>query len=197
MSVADNKKVEGKQRLFFALWPDEKVLQAVRETWQAMGIDEGKAVKPEKFHVTLLFLGDVPAARIGDLIEMAGELSLQPCELIFDRLEHWVRPAVLCLTAETVPPPLAELVEALKKGVRRLGFRPERRPFRPHLTLARKVRKRVISRPIDPLRWPVKAFTLVTSRLGDEGSHYEIIGRWPGDATEESGHRSRPGAGQS
>ncbi len=176
MSAPNDKPA--KTRLFFALWPDEEVLAAIRQTCQALEINEGKAVKPEKLHVTLLFLGDVPNSRIDDLIAMAQSLSLPSCELVFNRLEHWVRPGVLCLTSDEVPPPLEELVDGLKKGMRKLGLKPEKRPFRPHLTLARKVKKRVITREIEPIHWPVREFTLVASRLDENGSNYQVIARW-------------------
>jgi len=167
-----------KTRLFFALWPDDEVLTTLIETWNALEIDQGKPLRPEKFHLTLLFLGDIPNDRIPDLRKVAETLPFEPCELVFERLEHWVRPGVLCLTAEETPPPLLELIEGLKKGVRKLGFKTEKRPFRPHLTLARKVRKRVTSRQITPIHWPVREFTLVASHLNDDGSHYEILDCW-------------------
>jgi len=176
--MSDQNDNPEKTRLFFALWPDEAVLAALQQAYQTLGIEEGKAVNPEKIHLTLLFLGNVPNDWIDDLIQMAQKLSLRPCKLVFNRLEHWVRPAVLCLTAEEVPAPLAELHEGLKKGVRKLGFKTEKRPFRPHLTLARKVRKRVIARDIEPISWPVREFTLVASCLDNNGSHYKVLDRW-------------------
>ncbi len=166
---------DAKSRLFFALWPDDAVLDRIRRVREELGLDQGKPVPAENFHITLLFLGDVPDQTIDALKALAGRLSLEPTEIVLDRLEHWVRPAVLCLTASAVPEPLADLVDQLKRSVRKLGFKPEKRPFRPHLTLARKVRRRVVERDIEPVHWPVRDFVLVRS---DRGSRYTIIGRW-------------------
>ncbi len=168
-----------KTRLFFALWPGESVLEALKRTRRVLGIDQGRPVPADNFHVTLLFLGEVDDSAIGDLMKMAAGIEAAPCELVLDRLEHWVRPAVLCLTASEIPVPLAELVERLRRGVRKLGFRPEKRPFRPHLTLARKVRRRVVGREIEPIRWPVREFVLVKSERDSEGSRYTVLARWP------------------
>ncbi len=167
-----------KKRLFFALWPDDVVLERLAKLRRELGLNEGKPVDSEKFHITLLFLGEVPEDRIEDLKMLAESLQLAPCDLTLDRLEHWVRPAVLCLTAKAVPEPLAELVKALKRGVRKLGFKPEKRPFRPHLTLARKVKRRVVGCEIEPIHWPVHEFTLVASELSPQGSCYRVFGRW-------------------
>ncbi|BCX80908.1 RNA 2',3'-cyclic 3'-phosphodiesterase [Methylomarinovum caldicuralii] len=168
-----------KSRLFFALWPDETVIEAVERVRGELGLDQGRPVPEENLHITLLFLGDVPDEAIDDLKALADRLALAPCEIVLDRLEHWVRPAVLCLTASEVPEPVAELVNLLKRGVRKLGFKPEKCPFRPHLTLARKVRRRVVERRIEPVRWPVRDFVLVKSERDDRGSRYTILGRWP------------------
>ncbi len=173
MSWAENKR-----RLFFALWPDEAVLKALAKLCQGLDLGEGKPVDCGKFHITLVFLGEVPEDKIEALKMLAEKLAFRPCELTFNRLEHWVRSAVLCLTAETVPEPLTELVKELKRGVRKLGFKLERRPFRPHLTLARKVRKRVAACAIDPVYWPVRELALVASELTPEGSRYQVLGRW-------------------
>ncbi|GAB6067300.1 RNA 2',3'-cyclic phosphodiesterase [Methylothermus subterraneus] len=169
---------EAKKRLFFALWPDEGVLEQLAKVRRELQLNEGKPVDCEKFHITLLFLGEVPEDKIEALKALAEKLPLIPCELTFDRLEHWVRPAVLCLTAQAIPKPLAEWVKSLRKRVRKLGFQLESRPFRPHLTLARKVKKRIAARAIDPIAWPVREVALVASELSPEGSRYQVLGRW-------------------
>jgi len=180
MSAAEKKTEKPiRSRLFFALWPDDPVLETLQNTRKTLDLNEGKPVAPENFHITLLFLGEVDNSLIDDLKAMAGQIDVEPCEMVLDRLEHWVRPAVLCLTASRTPEPLAALVEDLKRGVRKLGFKPEKRPFRPHVTLARKVRKRVIGREIGPIRWPVRGFALVKSERNAQGSRYTVLAHWP------------------
>lgn len=178
-------------RLFFALWPGEPVLQSLARLVQSLDLQSGKPVALENLHVTLVFLGDVPKVQVEDLQNLAANVCLNPCELVFDRLEHWLRPAVLCLTASEIPAPLQDLVAALKRGARQLGIRTEKRPFRPHLTLARKVRKRQIAQAIEPVRWPVREFVLVSSELNRAGSVYSILGRW------RARENCKPGSGRS
>lgn len=178
MSAEQQETKPSKTRLFFALWPDEAVLDRLAKLRRELGLNEGKPVSPEKFHITVLFLGETGEDKIEALRALGEGLALMPCELALDRLEHWPRPAVLCLTATTVPEPLAKLVKTLKREVRKLGFEPERRPFRPHLTLARKVKKRVPNRKIEPISWPVRELVLVASELSPEGSCYQVLDRW-------------------
>ena len=51
-------------RLFFALWPDTALLQALHApVYRIMASVEGKPQSPGQWHVTLEFLGQVPRER--------------------------------------------------------------------------------------------------------------------------------------
>jgi 2'-5' RNA ligase len=174
------------RRLFFALWPDDaaraRLAEVVRDSVPA---GAGRPQRPGQWHVTLEFLGDVPESRLQDLLDIAAAAAAgaSACQLEFDRLEHWKRPQVLCLVARSTPEPLVALVQSLRTGLRLRGFAPEARPFRPHVTLAR----RVLWAPqsaLDgllprPLHWPVRAIALVQSVTGPEGGRYGELSSWP------------------
>ena len=131
---------ERTHRLFFALWPGEPLRTALAPRIRALqpaGI--GRAQRPDQWHVTLEFLGSVPASRVAAARDAATLVHASPSELRFDAVEFWRRPEVLCLVAREVPPPLADLVAQLRAALAAQGFEPETRPFRAHVTLARKV----------------------------------------------------------
>lgn len=166
-------------RLFFALWPDAALrrsllplVQPLRDTLAA------RWVKPENYHITLAFLGAVPLECIAPLTAQAACLRFEPCELSLQRLECWPRAQVLCLTAQP-PPSLLDLVSGLNEAAGQLGLPVERRPFLPHLTLARQVRRRMPPQTIPALVWPLRDFCLVESRLHAMGSSYAVLRRWP------------------
>ena len=169
------------RRLFFALWPGPDALAAATAAVRSLVPQgTGRAQRPEQLHLTLEFLGDVPEPRLGSVLE-AGEAvvaSTTPFEVVLDRLEHWRRPQVLCLTASVVPEPLAELVRSLRSALSARGFDPEKRPFRPHLTLARKVRLPPPAESITPQRWAAHEYSLVESISGPDGSRYERLSTW-------------------
>ncbi len=56
---------------------------------------------------------------------------------------------------------------------------PERRPYRAHLTLARKVGKAPRSQAIEAIQWPVNEFCLVQSRTLPTGAEYAVLRTWP------------------
>jgi 2'-5' RNA ligase len=128
--------------------------------------------------VTLEFLGSVSSSRMAAAVEAAAAVTTGSFEIVFDTVEHWRRPEVLCLVAREVPEPLAALVAQLRAGLAARGFEPERRAFRAHLTLARKVVTAVAVPPFEPIRWPARDFALVESVTDRAGSRYLPLERW-------------------
>jgi 2'-5' RNA ligase len=59
------------------------------------------------------------------------------------------------------------------------GFQTEQRPFKAHLTLARKVRRPPADAVFEPLAWPAHEFSLVESTTDPAGSRYERLATWP------------------
>lgn len=171
---------ERTHRLFFALWPDEPLRSALAPRIRALqpaGV--GRPQRPDQWHVTLEFLGAVPASRVAAARDAAAQVLARPGELQFDAVEFWRRPEVLCLVAREVPPPLADLVAQLRAALAAQGFEPETRPFRAHVTLARKVSQPVSTAPFEPLGWPVTEFALVESVTDRSGSIYTPLASWP------------------
>lgn len=168
-------------RLFFALWPDECVRgELVAVLGRLQESVAARWVSPDKLHMTLAFLGEVQADRVGALTEAAGNGLMVPAfELKLDRLEFWRRPGIVCLGSSSPPAPLMELATALARNLRTAGFELEKRPFKVHLTLARRARNRPPDLElIDPVLWPVSSFALVESQLDRKGSAYFSLRSW-------------------
>ncbi|NJD31610.1 MAG: RNA 2',3'-cyclic phosphodiesterase [Gammaproteobacteria bacterium] len=173
---------EPSRRLFFALWPDAPTLEAVLAALRRnlpRGI--GRAQRPDQLHLTLEFLGSVPESRLQEVLDAGAALSGRTprFEIVFDKVEHWKRPEVLCLTASATPEPLAAFVQALRSELLARGFEPEKRPFKAHLTLARKVRRPPPLATLQPLPWPAGEFSLVESTTDPSGSRYGTLATWP------------------
>jgi len=173
--------IEPTQRLFFALWPVAGQLEPLVERFRQLappGI--GKPQRPDQLHVTIEFLGSVPESRIDDIraAGAAAAAGARPCEIVFDQLDHWRRPQVLCLTARKTPEALAQLSRSLRRELAARDFEVERREFRAHLTLARKVARPPRFPEFEPVRWPAGRLTLVRSISDSAGSRYEPLDGW-------------------
>jgi len=172
-------RAERQHRLFFALWPSDdlrsELAPSIRNL-QPAGV--GRPQRPDQWHVTLEFLGSVPASRVAEARAAADQVRAGQCEVCFDAVEFWRRPEVLTLVARELPLPLDGLVGQLRGALADRGFEPESRPFRAHMTLARKVPHPVTLGAFEPLRWPVQDFALVESITDRAGSVYTPLARW-------------------
>ena len=150
------------KRLFFALWPDHRQRERLRDVVGSVAKTvEGRAVDRRDWHVTVAFVGPFPENRVPYLLERAAQIEVEPFRLNFDRLEFWPRPKVASLCAATVPPALQQLVDSLNGVLLDLGLKPEDRNYRPHITVVRNAR----------------AFTTerLTQRVTTEWSSFELV----------------------
>ena len=171
---------EPARRLFFALWPDRELIESLRHRLPGLlKAVKGRILTPPQWHVTLEFLGNVAESRLDELRSMAGALQGETIDLSFDRLEHWRRPRLICLSASVTPRALAGLVGDLRKTLRDSDFRVDERDYKPHLTLARNVRRAPPRASIDPLAWHADSFALVESVTDRAGAVYRPLAQWP------------------
>ena len=99
--------------------------------------------------------------------------------LVMQQLELWRKPQVLCLCPETVPVALQQLHKDLVAALaqREIGF--DQRAYRPHVTLARKVRMSPEKDQVDePIKWRVNGFSLLESESTDNGVRYVVLQSW-------------------
>ena len=104
----------------------------------------------EDLHLTLHYLGDTPQEDIGALSEMLDEVAEAhpPFEVAYRGLGAFPdagRPRVAWVGVEDPDggpsEALLTLQRAFGRGLREVGYRPERRKFHPHVTVARVHRK--------------------------------------------------------
>jgi 2'-5' RNA ligase len=129
------------KRLFFALWPDNRLRDRMRDFISPVArLVEGRAIDRRNWHITLAYIGDFPEARIHELHEAVATVTVEPFRLRLDRLEFWPRPKIAALVAATVPPEMDRLVATLKGRILAAGVEPEQRIYRPHVTVVRNAR---------------------------------------------------------
>ena len=109
----------------------QETVQGVRAAW----------VKPEKFHVTVRFLGEIDPMLTLELVEGCREVTAETSlfDLSFDRLGAFPSPArarVLWAGGEGSPD-FGRLVSSLDIVLQRIGFEKKRKPAVAHITLAR------------------------------------------------------------
>jgi 2'-5' RNA ligase len=154
-----------------------------------MAAASGRAVPSANLHVTLVFLGSVPEARLELLGSIARSVATAfpshavPVTVTLTAVEHWKRAQLLCAVADKAEPApsggaLSALVEALREQLLREGFAPDLKPFRAHVTLARKVARSARRQEMPRVTWSFRNFALVASRTAPSGSLYSVVDSW-------------------
>ena len=131
-------------RTFIAVEIPAEIKAAMMDVQGALrrsGADVGW-VRPEGIHLTLKFLGPVEARRIEGLSEAVGAAAggIGPFTLLVKGIGVFPTPKaprVVWLGLEGETDRLAGLYERVESACVALGFKPENRPFKPHLTLGR------------------------------------------------------------
>ena len=129
-------------RLFIALLLDGAARDQLRAMQRALGQrDPGaRLTRPENLHLTLAFLGEVPPGREAAVRRAMDQTPLPPLTLTFTKTGRFRRDGGdIWWAGLAANPALADVHRALTGELGRAGFPLEKRPFRPHLTLARQV----------------------------------------------------------
>ena len=173
-------------RLFFALWPSALERNALAiATGAAVAQVDGQAVPASNLHVTLAFLGSVAGETFARLVEIGGMGDWPRVELDFERLEFWPKPKVLVAMASRTPVEGIEIVDRLWQRIEALGIGRETRPWHPHLTLVRRVRRpppESLRISAGPPASPTAArfgLALVESTTHASGARYKALAEWP------------------
>ena len=168
-------------RVFFALWPDAAMRAALAEL--ARDVSEqtlGRATPAENLHVTVAFVGDVARERIADLCAIGAAVAgvESPFTLTLDRTGTFRTTAIAWAGVTSMQPPLAQLAGNLNDALAAAGFAVERRPFTPHVTLARRCRNPVGAALAASIAWTVRCVALNASESRPGGQRYRELARW-------------------
>ncbi len=160
----------------------QAMIQATREAARASG---GRPVDAGNLHVTLVFLGSVPQRRLPELAEAArvaaggADSGKDPLELAFDHLEYWRAAQLLCALPPEPPEAAIGLARRLQDVLAGQGFAPDLKPFRPHVTVVRKVSRPGHITKMHPVVWSFTELALVESRTLPEGPVYSVVASYP------------------
>jgi 2'-5' RNA ligase len=139
-----------------------------------------KWVYVEDYHLTLQFLGNCSSEQIEEICNKLQEIAKRqvPFSLSLSRFGIFGRseqPRILWVGVDGELEPLHKLQKSVVQAMQPLGFQPENRPFRPHITLARKCQMSNFPftnleeiPPIETHSWSVNELILYETKFGQE-----------------------------
>jgi 2'-5' RNA ligase len=187
-------------RLFTAVELDPAVRSAAaraaaelrRAIERANPLFRARWIPEDNFHVTLVFLGEVPDARVPAVLAALEPPPTVPAFVLtlgrFGAFPATGMARILWLGVDEGSAALAALHGEVAARLQPLGFEPERRPYHAHLTLARvaddargdrAIRRLLQECTVEAGASPAGHVTLVRSRLTPKGAVYEPLLRVP------------------
>ncbi len=149
-------------------------------------------VKPHNIHLTLKFLGSVPAERLQDVVGAVQRSAVPappiPLELaVLGCFPDKRAPRVVWVGLKQVPQELRNLQKRIERELVAIGFPAESRPFSPHFTLGRVRSSQNIgelvaamrAERLEPLLFEAGEVVVMASRLHASGALYTPIARIP------------------
>ncbi len=147
--------------------------------------------RPDTIHLTLAFLGDTDeqeVAAVGDGLRDAAA-GVRPFTWRIRGLGAFPsprRPRVVWAGVDA-PEELFDLKRRIDEALEPLGFRPDRRRFRPHITLGRirregdapELEKHLAAIEVPETAIPSDEVFLMKSTLRPGGALHEVLGRFP------------------
>lgn len=172
-------------RLFIAVSVPEGPLRTVEHAVEPLRreLPDARWAAIASQHITLKFLGWTEESRVEEVRTAMASVAAQHESADVSMRDvgafpNQRRARVVWAGIEDASRLLSSLAHALEAAVEPLGFERERRPFTPHLTLARiKNPTRVNLEPIsvvsDP--WRVSTVELFRSHVSPRGARYEVL----------------------
>jgi 2'-5' RNA ligase len=179
-------------RLFTALDPTPEVHDALKQFLDRLRpAARLRWSRPEGLHLTLKFIGQWPDARLAELRQALSGVTFAPFDIGFSGLGFFPNPRSprVFWAGIQAGPELGKLAALVDRTLEPLGVEAEKRPYSPHLTLARiegGARLEALQQAIQDLpsvefgSFRADRFYLYESRPAAGGSIYTRVGEFPG-----------------
>lgn len=167
-------------RCFLAITPPPESLLDI-EAWKCQNWPTlTRAVKSANYHLTLAFLGDTDASQRDRLCESLAIIDTGSFTLTLDDTGYFPETHMLWIGPREVPEAAGRLATRCRQVAGRAGIRTDKRAWRAHLTLARRVSPPPPP-PLLPPCFPVAfdRFGLYESILAADGARYRLLQDWP------------------
>jgi 2'-5' RNA ligase len=161
-------------RCFLAAWPDAAARQRCGDLTESLRphADHGRVMRPENLHLTLAFIGDLPDAMGANVAAACAALPPLACDWQLTEIGFFARPRVLW-AGGPLTPALAEIASRARALLDATQVAYDRKPFVPHVTLLRDVRRFDGPREIaPPIEWPIREVALFRSGRDERGARY-------------------------
>ncbi len=166
-------------RVFFAVELSSMVKTKLLGFQDRLYSIDANPINAENFHITLCFLGDVSEPKIESILDGLKTLSIAPFEVSIKHPLYYSNSKILGLEVKQGKKQLTELKSHIENQLQSIAhFDLEKRQYKPHVSLFRKVERLVENLPSFEQTFLVESFCLMASVPTKKSVRYEMIEEW-------------------
>lgn len=176
-------------RLFLSINFDEKTkerFQQIQDRMRKLG--SGRFTPPENFHMTLVFFGEMPEELVPIICTAMRSIKISKTQIKFAQIGCFSEAKKLWWTGIEGNRQLNDLQQRIVEKLDQMGIWYEKERFFPHVTLVRNYcrgkgfdKRKAFGQPFV---CRVNSFSLMESKLGENGPVYNEIERFGKNANE-------------
>ena len=141
---------------------DDSVREQLAWVQAAFEAHTARAVTSGNFHLTLAFLGEVPASARECYAQAAGMIEVPQFNVTLDRFGYFDKTPLCWFGPSVIPVGLRTLHKRLQRAIALYGYR-DRCEFKPHVTLFRKATGLTVPDETSAVELNVDRFFLIES----------------------------------
>ncbi len=177
-------------RLFWAIELPQDLRKKLGKVREKIKFKSAKWVEQENIHLTLKFLGSTPEEKVEEIRSEVEKIcrNHQPFQIslsTFGAFPSNKKARVLWFGVAQGADKAICLAKDIEKAMAKLGFEEERKPYHPHITLARlkfleqidEERLKLLAQNFEGSQVEVKEITLFQSQLTPKGPIYTPLSR--------------------
>lgn len=141
-------------RLFIALDLSDDVKHALADNAKKIKeiAKKGSFSREKNFHVTLAFLGEVPEYKLKAVIKAISSVEMNDFEFVIEGLSYFdSADGKIYWRGIKRSEELNALARAVSRNLMFEGFLPDSKPYRPHITLARRCKADISDVSFEPI----------------------------------------------
>ena len=174
--------VSTNKRVFLSLVIPEHYKQKI-DQWRERHLYtlDRTPIPKDNLHITLVYMGMAEPIQLKKLADQLQRVAADSFSMNVNRTEYWPEPKNLHLAPTIIPPKLVNLQRQVNQIVEQVGLMWEKRPYRPHMTLYKKVTSEQFEDllldglPEPHIDIPIEHFAIYESVSDETGLHYDLI----------------------
>jgi 2'-5' RNA ligase len=166
-------------RIFFAIELNQAVKTKLLGFQDRLLTIDANPIKAENFHITLCFLGNVSEPKIESILDGLNAPSMASFKVSIRHPLYFSSSKIMGLSVDYGKNQLTQLKSHIENQLQTIAhFDLEKQPYKPHVSLFRKVEQLPEHLPVFGQDFPIDSFCLMASVPTKKSVRYEVIEEW-------------------